>query len=704
MASPKSTAGLSAAHTNAEFLEELETLMEHEFFNHTTSAKHRNGEQSLGSAQSYSYKPLATKGAIRLFCLMPGTGNDKLKGSLQHILLNKHQGYEALSYAWGSQDKPCYITLPQGTLPITKSLYTALIRLRRQGEGKILWIDAICIDQANNAEKSQQILLMPRIYSAASCVLVWLGEDEGNGKAALQLLEKISRTDFSSLPARQISAEWMQAHGLPSQDNPLWHALLAFWQRSWFRRAWVVPEFVMARDVLMICGSWEVSWKNLDSAIEKMTDFMLLHWGTFPKLGVERDVNVASAGYMALLAMLRMKQASHMGPLIAKTVRDFSERELSGLQELHEERWSHIPFIKHLVMIFRILPNMTQGMTELLENLIDGCSGVFGEPQTRIKFPLLNLLPSFERTEATDPRDKLFALLGLAEDGDDKALRPNYDESTESILLRYARAFVKNGHGMQMLYQAGIAGRDTQIPSWVPDWTQADLSQSRMLFVRAMTGLSYAAASDASTQIRLTKVQEELIVSGSYLDTVSRTLQFPSPYDDNGNADFRYIAELQAFFAEADDIVLNREAYVTGEPLFEVQWRTLVGNLGARPHIAPEEFGLEYRACRQAIDESRLGDVISLDTPNQYLRKLLPLLLRYKLCETQSGLVGMVPVDARVRDVIYLFAGSRMPFVLRPCDEDESKYQIIGVCYVHGMMNGEALRSEKWKEEDICMR
>src|SRR5271163_1638386 len=138
MASPKSTAGLSAAHTNAEFLEELETLMKHEFFNHTAFAKHRNEEQSLGSAQSYSYKPLAMEGAIRLFCLMPGTGNDKLKGSIQHILLNKHQGYEALSYAWGSQDRPCYITLPQGTLPITKSLYTALIRLRRQGEGKIL--------------------------------------------------------------------------------------------------------------------------------------------------------------------------------------------------------------------------------------------------------------------------------------------------------------------------------------------------------------------------------------------------------------------------------------------------------------------------------------------------------------------------------------------------------------------------------------
>jgi hypothetical protein len=63
----------------------------------------------------------------------------------------------------------------------------------------------------------------------------------------------------------------------------------------------------------------------------------------------------------------------------------------------------------------------------------------------------------------------------------------------------------------------------------------------------------------------------------------------------------------------------------------------------------------------------------------------------------------MAPLDAQVGDEVYVIPGGRIPFTLRRC-EDENKFQIVGGCYVNGMMNGEALRSEKWKEEDICIR
>jgi hypothetical protein len=237
MATPKINPDLSVARGNVEFLDELEALMEHEFFSHTVSAGHKNDEQGLGPTRGYSYKPLVVEGAIRVFSLMPGNDNEELKGSLETVLHDNNNGFEALSYAWGSSDKPYSVTLPEGTLPITKSLYIALIRLRRRGKRRYLWVDAICIDQANNAEKVKQILLMPQIYSNASCVLAWLGEDDGNGTVALQFLEQLRQTDFSSLPAKQISVPWMQQHGLPAQGDLIWYTLLAFWQRSWFRRA-----------------------------------------------------------------------------------------------------------------------------------------------------------------------------------------------------------------------------------------------------------------------------------------------------------------------------------------------------------------------------------------------------------------------------------------------------------------------------------
>jgi hypothetical protein len=69
--------------------------------------------------------------------------------------------FEALSYAWGSQEKPHYIELDEGSLPITDSLFKALVRLRLPRRARVLWADAICINQENNAEKSKQITLMP---------------------------------------------------------------------------------------------------------------------------------------------------------------------------------------------------------------------------------------------------------------------------------------------------------------------------------------------------------------------------------------------------------------------------------------------------------------------------------------------------------------------------------------------------------------
>lgn len=705
MAMPEINPDLSAARRDEEFLNELAALMEHEFFGHAASSDHKNNEQGLAPTRPYSYKPLVVEGAIRVFFLAPGIGSEELKGSLETVLFDKNDGFESLSYAWGSPDKPHSVTLPEGSLPITKSLYTALTRLRRRGKRRCLWIDAICIDQTNNEEKVEQILLMQQIYSNASCVLAWLGEDDGNGTVALQFLEKLKQTDFSSLPAKQISVAWMEQHGLPAQGDPIWYRILAFWQRSWFRRAWVVQEFVMARDVTVICGRKKLNWKSLSSGIEKMVEYGLLDWGLFFELDHQEDKNEGFAGSISMRLMLDTKSSSRMGPMLANAVRSFSERDESGLRELREGSWSRIPFVQEFVMMLREEPERIHEITDVLEKTIEGALSMFGQSQAGIKLPLLGLFHMFEYTETTVPRDKLFALLGLAKDGDSEALRPDYHESTESVLLRYATYFVQSGQGVAALYGAGIAGRDVQLPSWVPNWTQRKLSKSRSLAVSGHIGLSYAAASDAPAQIRVGKIPEELIVSASYLDVISRTLRFPSPANEVEKPGIAYAAMLKAFFDEADDMFSSHEVYVTGESLLEVQWRTLIGNLGIRPQSPPEEFGQKYLACRKVIDELKGEELFpNLYSENQYFARLLAVTMTYDLCEMRSGLFGMMPMGTQVGDSIYFFAGSRMPFVMRPFLGDDNNYQIVGPCYVHGMMNGEALRSEEWKPRDICIR
>ncbi|KAH8891552.1 hypothetical protein GQ53DRAFT_604942, partial [Thozetella sp. PMI_491] len=86
--------------------------------------------------------------------------------------------FEALSYAWG---------LPTATRPtradgkefhVTVNLYAALRRLRMASRERVVWIDQLCINQTDDQEKSQQVALMSRIYSAAQRVIVWLGDED----------------------------------------------------------------------------------------------------------------------------------------------------------------------------------------------------------------------------------------------------------------------------------------------------------------------------------------------------------------------------------------------------------------------------------------------------------------------------------------------------------------------------------------------
>lgn len=121
--------------------------------------------------------------------------------------------------------------------------------------------------------------------------------------------------------------------------------------------------------------------------------------------------------------------------------------------------------------------------------------------------------------------------------------------------------------------------------------------------------------------------------------------------------------------------------------------------------MAPEEYGQQYRVCRQMIEDLKIEGLFPrLDDTNGYFRRLFPMMMIYKLCETESGLVGMVPLDTMVGDSVYIFAGGSLPFVLRPTTGLQSKYQVVGGCYVHGIMNGKVVRSDKWREEYVILQ
>ena len=129
--------------------------------------------------------------------------------------------YEALSYVWGSNTRSRTIRLNNCAFPVTENLYLALSRLRNRQLGRVLWVDAICIDQSNRDEKAKQIPLMREIYAQAQHVIVWLGEAYGDGDKALDGLRCL-------------------AEGQDIDIEGCGKLCVNLFQRAWFRRIWVL--------------------------------------------------------------------------------------------------------------------------------------------------------------------------------------------------------------------------------------------------------------------------------------------------------------------------------------------------------------------------------------------------------------------------------------------------------------------------------
>ena len=145
--------------------------------------------------RAYQYQPVKAK-EMRLLSIGAGSGwSDELHCTISHVSVWKYyarQSYEALSYVWGDAAtlRPLQCGGPKnnGIIYVTENCLSAIRRLRRETETRVVWIDAICINQRDLQERSAQVDLMPDIYSQAEDVLVYLGEHYENSHLAMDMI------------------------------------------------------------------------------------------------------------------------------------------------------------------------------------------------------------------------------------------------------------------------------------------------------------------------------------------------------------------------------------------------------------------------------------------------------------------------------------------------------------------------------------
>lgn len=213
--------------------------------------------------------------------LLPGAFKTKVRATIQNTKLSKSvvPDYEALSYAWGSMADPNFIYIQEAegesALAITQNLAEALHYLRYEDRSRVLWIDAICVDQSDIKERGHQVLRMADIYSLASRVLIWLGPEHDDSTLAIQELDALGSTIKIEWDKQQVKTlsgdgfdQWIEQPLPFAEDRIIQVSIESLLDRSWFQRLWIWQEVRLANvGALIICGGTSMLWDTFRNAI-----------------------------------------------------------------------------------------------------------------------------------------------------------------------------------------------------------------------------------------------------------------------------------------------------------------------------------------------------------------------------------------------------------------------------------------------------
>ncbi|KIN07000.1 hypothetical protein OIDMADRAFT_139713 [Oidiodendron maius Zn] len=222
----------------------------------------------------FRYEPIDLGGpAFRLVRLLKGSNFENIQCELFQAWLPPVGGgipYEALSYTWGGTEKPDAIEINGSIMDVTLNLYLAMQHLRFEDRDRILWIDAICIDQDNIEERGHQVQQMANIYKQAEQVLIWLGSATDEIDLVMNSMKRLQEESFT-YPChdwKHADARWMEIWSITQRDlgyiyqhvkDRQREGLELLLRRSWFRRIWILQEVANARAAIIVCGTKSVS-------------------------------------------------------------------------------------------------------------------------------------------------------------------------------------------------------------------------------------------------------------------------------------------------------------------------------------------------------------------------------------------------------------------------------------------------------------
>ncbi|KAL8288449.1 hypothetical protein RB597_000519 [Gaeumannomyces tritici] len=408
------------------------------------------------------YLPLQGERVIRLATISPGSWLDDVRCELTNWPLDpSHRpAYQTLSYVWGSARVTEKIFLNGIPWQVTVNLSCALRYLRHSTHPAIFWIDALCINQQDVKERSAQVPLIRDIYSQASGLTIFLGN--GISHRTPRAFHKThtpsaARHDFSSSSGaggdpgdRQVVTDfWNSWRTRQQRSNHQSNSALSVFCLLWSLAydtsttpTWPFPELLDAERERDVRGLFE--------AVRLM---LLSPW--WSRVWVVQEVAVAREP-----VTIRLGDVSAPWDLIARAAKHpcllpESKSQSSGATAGQQEGQLPPEYAKVLQHFARAIVNIET----LRARWLDGGG-----------YPMLSLLQEFGSRDATDERDKVYALMGLAGTDNPVAISADYAMSVKDVYKQTAVSLLDSTHALAFLAGNQTRKNRRDLPSWVPDW------------------------------------------------------------------------------------------------------------------------------------------------------------------------------------------------------------------------------------------
>ncbi|KAI1290663.1 heterokaryon incompatibility protein-domain-containing protein [Xylaria venustula] len=562
---------------------------------------------------------------IRVLELRAGKKEDEIKCRycIRDLDNPEGVGYETLSYCWGPLTEHRTIRVEGHRVEVTDNLYSALRRLRYADRNRLIWIDAVCINQNDQEEKEVQVNMMRRVYSDCIAGVCWLG-DFSKSANTVALEQANGVVDFIQFLNDNCRGRCPPTLATQSQRKAIGAALRIMMDAAWWHRIWTVQEVVLPATSDLVWGTVSIPWKSM---------------------------------------------------IYAQTVLTNSP----GIEKLQSpiDLWDF--FHPDTTTFFFTVP-------------IHSLRMIASESSTPI-----DLFYRFRSRSATDPRDKVYGLMGLMKKiGFERIQSADYNMDIVTLLKILGIELIQINNLKHWVGQSGSPHTLPGLPSWAVDFTREDLSQSidgLYWWEHRLVYDKFDADGRKAANWLYNKEESKtyLILKGIKTDWIIHVIP-------------PLTAEPPHPTAMKNDQLAAVDAQIQH---WRVALQAFIDDLATKVNVSDADRDKMWTSFNKACTGNFSDTSPDLDGVEKWK---LEILRSKAIAVTNEAVVGLVPRMTQFGDQIHVMIGGRVPFVTREMrslpenpnivptikvgEQSVAIHTLVGDCYIDGVMYGEAFRGK----------